>query len=182
MVLLLKRMWKKYQVLTTERRYDLLKRVYASMRNVNHFNDTSTVFINSLNVAVLYSDEHWMAKLTGICCHAVILVELIDKKYRRRFTVYVWLINTRKAASVNFKKHLIFLSLHLPPPPPPPTPSPLYLSPHITYMQTYSISQEICTRFCCALLCCGYAIVHNEFTWSICPYSPELLCWHWGNR
>ena len=26
----------------------------------------------------------------------------------------------------------------------------------------YSISQEICTRFCCALLCCGYAIVHNE--------------------
>ena len=31
---------------------------------------------------------------------------------------------------------------------------------------TYSISQEICTRFCCALLCCGYAIVHNEFTWS----------------
>ena len=35
----------------------------------------------------------------------------------------------------------------------------------------YSISQEICTRFCCALLCCGYAIVHNEFTWSIYPYS-----------
>ena len=29
---------------------------------------------------------------------------------------------------------------------------------------TYSVSQEICTRFCCALLCCGYAIVHNEFT------------------
>ena len=29
---------------------------------------------------------------------------------------------------------------------------------------TYSISQEICTRFCCALLCCGYAIVHKEFT------------------
>ena len=26
----------------------------------------------------------------------------------------------------------------------------------------YSISQEICTRFCCALLCCGYAIVHND--------------------
>ena len=34
----------------------------------------------------------------------------------------------------------------------------------------------------CALLCCGYAIVHNEFTWSIYPYSPGLLCWHWGNR
>ena len=48
--------------------------------------------------------------------------------------------------------------------------------------QTYSISQEICTRFCCALLCCGYAIVHNEFTWTIYPYSSELLCWHWGNR
>ena len=47
---------------------------------------------------------------------------------------------------------------------------------------TYSISQEICTRFCCALLCCGYAIVHNEFTWSIYPYSSRLLCWHWGNR
>ena len=46
----------------------------------------------------------------------------------------------------------------------------------------YSISQEICTRFCCALLCCGYAIVHNELTWSIYPYSSELLCWHWGNR
>ena len=46
----------------------------------------------------------------------------------------------------------------------------------------YSISQEICTRFCCALLCCGYAIVHNEFTWSNYPYSPGLLCWHWGNR
>ena len=41
----------------------------------------------------------------------------------------------------------------------------------------YSISQEICTRFCCALLCCGYAIVHNEFTWSIYPYSSGLLCW-----
>ena len=35
----------------------------------------------------------------------------------------------------------------------------------------YSISQEICTRFRCALLCCGYVIVHNEFTWSIYPYS-----------
>ena len=46
----------------------------------------------------------------------------------------------------------------------------------------YSISQEICTRFCCALLCCGYAIVHNEFTWSIYPYLSGLLCWHWGNR
>ena len=42
----------------------------------------------------------------------------------------------------------------------------------------YSTSQEIC----CALLCCGYAIVHNEFTWSIYPYSSGLLCWHWGNR
>ena len=49
-------------------------------------------------------------------------------------------------------------------------------------MPSYSISQEICTRFCCALLCCGYAIVHNEFTWSIYPYSSGLLCWHWGNR
>ena len=46
----------------------------------------------------------------------------------------------------------------------------------------YSISQEICTRFCCALLCCGYAIVHNELTWSIYPYSSGLVCWHWGNR
>ena len=46
----------------------------------------------------------------------------------------------------------------------------------------YSISQEICTRFCCALFCCGYAIVHNEFTGSIYPYSSGLLCWHWGNR
>ena len=49
-------------------------------------------------------------------------------------------------------------------------------------VHSYSISQEICTRFCCALLCCGYAIVHNEFTWSIYPYSSGLLCWHWGNR
>ena len=48
--------------------------------------------------------------------------------------------------------------------------------------RTYSVSQEICTWFCCALLCCGYAIVHNEFTWSIYPYSSGLLCWHWGNR
>ena len=46
----------------------------------------------------------------------------------------------------------------------------------------YRISQERCTRFCCALLCCGYAIVHNEFTWSIYPYSSGLLCWHWGNH
>ena len=46
----------------------------------------------------------------------------------------------------------------------------------------YSISQGICTRFCCALLCCGYAIVHNEFTWSIYPYSSGLPCWHWGNH
>ena len=48
-------------------------------------------------------------------------------------------------------------------------------------MCMYSISQEICTRFCCALLCCGYVIIHNEFTWCIYPYSPGLLCWHWGN-
>ena len=47
---------------------------------------------------------------------------------------------------------------------------------------SYSISQEICTRFCCALLCCGYAIVHNEFTLSIYPHSSGLLCWHWVNR
>ena len=45
----------------------------------------------------------------------------------------------------------------------------------------YSISQKICTRFCCASLCCGYAIVHIEFTWSINPYSSGLLCWHLGN-
>ena len=50
------------------------------------------------------------------------------------------------------------------------------------HIHWYSISQGICTRFCCALLCCGYAIVHNEFTWSIYPYSSGLLCWHWGNR
>ena len=31
----------------------------------------------------------------------------------------------------------------------------------------YSISQKICTRFCCALFCCGHVIVHNEFTRSI---------------
>ena len=52
----------------------------------------------------------------------------------------------------------------------------------LAWISAYSISQEICTRFCCALLCCGYAIVHNEFTWSIYPYSSGLLCWHWGNR
>ena len=52
----------------------------------------------------------------------------------------------------------------------------------ITQMAVYSILQDICTRFCCALLCCGYAIVHNEFTWSIYLYSSGLLCWHWGNR
>ena len=52
----------------------------------------------------------------------------------------------------------------------------------ITRESAYNIPQEICTRFCCALLCCGYAIVHNEFTWSIYPYSSGLLCWHWGNR
>ena len=54
--------------------------------------------------------------------------------------------------------------------------------PTICLAVEYSISQEICTRFCCALLRCGYAIVHNEFTWSIYPYSSGLLCWHWGNR
>ena len=32
---------------------------------------------------------------------------------------------------------------------------------YILCIYIYSISQEICTRFCCALLCCGYAIVHN---------------------
>ena len=58
----------------------------------------------------------------------------------------------------------------------------LYSLPYVFAELTYSISQEICTRFCCALLCCGYAIVHNEFTWSIYPYSSGLLCWHWGNR
>ena len=39
-----------------------------------------------------------------------------------------------------------------------------------TVTHIYSISQEMCTRFCCALLCCGYAIVHNEFTVSFYPY------------
>ena len=48
--------------------------------------------------------------------------------------------------------------------------------------RSYSISHELCTRFCCALLCCCYSIVYNEFTWSIYPYSSGLLCWHWGNR
>ena len=53
-------------------------------------------------------------------------------------------------------------------------------SPSNMWFNHYSISQEICTRFCCALLCCGDAIVHNEFTWSIYPYSSGLLCWHWA--
>ena len=66
-------------------------------------------------------------------------------------------------------------------------PGPLWSTSHDTsyVVQSwlgYSISQEICTRFCCALLCCGYAIVHNEFTWNIYPHSSGLLCWHWGNR
>ena len=56
----------------------------------------------------------------------------------------------------------------------------LELFPHYWHFMRYSISQAICTRFCCALLCCGYAIVHNEFTWSIYPYSSGLLCWHWA--
>ena len=56
----------------------------------------------------------------------------------------------------------------------------VYLRP--CHLNLYSISQEICTRFCCALFCCGYAIVHNEFTSSIYLYSSGLLCWHWGNR
>ena len=58
----------------------------------------------------------------------------------------------------------------------------LWMEKCISKIQWYSTSQEICTRFCCALLCCGYAIVHNEFTWSIYPYSSGLLCWQWGNR
>ena len=50
------------------------------------------------------------------------------------------------------------------------------VAPEITiYPKKYS-------RFRCALLCCGYVIVHNEFKWSIYPYSSGLLCWHWGNR
>ena len=53
---------------------------------------------------------------------------------------------------------------------------------YVQWLDIYSISQEICTRLCCALLCCGYTIVNNEFTWSIYPYSSGLLCWHWGNR
>ena len=52
---------------------------------------------------------------------------------------------------------------------------------YLGYLLTYCTSQEICTRFCCALLCCGYAIVHNEFTWNIYPYSSGSRCWHWGN-
>ena len=57
-----------------------------------------------------------------------------------------------------------------------------WISPQDSFFFVYSISQEICTRFCCALLCYGYAIVHSEFTWSIYPYLSRLLCWHWGNR
>ena len=40
--------------------------------------------------------------------------------------------------------------------------SPNHLFPRKIWRCIYSISQEICTRFCCALLCCGYAIVHND--------------------
>ena len=40
----------------------------------------------------------------------------------------------------------------------------------------------LCFVLCFVLLCCGYAIVHNEFTWSIYPSPSGLLCWHWGNR
>ena len=57
-----------------------------------------------------------------------------------------------------------------------------YCQRQCSYPKGYSISQVICTRFRCALLCCGYAIVNDEFTWSIYPYSSGLLCWHWGNR
>ena len=38
----------------------------------------------------------------------------------------------------------------------------------------YSISQEICTRFCFAVLCCGYAF--TDF-----PYPSGLLHWRCGN-
>ena len=43
-----------------------------------------------------------------------------------------------------------------------------------TFLSGYHTENEIIQyiprnmhTFCCALLCCGYAIVHNEFTWSI---------------
>ena len=40
----------------------------------------------------------------------------------------------------------------------------LSLKQYIIIAAYYCISQEICTRFCYALLCCGYAIVHNEYS------------------
>ena len=39
---------------------------------------------------------------------------------------------------------------------------------------SYSISQEICMRFCFAVLCCGYTLA--DF-----PYPSGLLVWHCGN-
>ena len=35
-----------------------------------------------------------------------------------------------------------------------------HTKPQLSCKRQHSISQEICTRFCCALFCCGYAIVH----------------------
>ena len=75
------------------------------------------------------------------------------------------------------------------------TPTPIYC---LAWSQPMREDFNMCNVFCqwqrlClathtvypkkfALLCCGYAIVHNEFTWSIYPFSSGLLCWHWGNR
>ena len=50
----------------------------------------------------------------------------------------------------------------------------------VTYIQY--IARNMHTVFCRALLFYGHVMVHNEFTWSINPYSSGLLCWHWGNR
>ena len=57
----------------------------------------------------------------------------------------------------------------------------IQLSAILTLSHVQYIPRNMNTVLLC-FVCCGYAIIHNEFTWSIYPYSSGFLCWHWGNR
>ena len=114
---------------------------------------------------------HQVSTHMGIAYSSTLLFATLSFVIRKLDNTSIRVLFTKKQLRANMENHYLHRFLWY-----------VITRSFINFKAGYSISKEICTRFCCALLCCGYAIVHNEFTWSIYPYSSGLLCWHWGNR
>ena len=123
--------------------------------------------MNSHEVFIIFIRVALLALGQSLDCHSASEVSLmlycfVDFSYQNlsdsvwHFWFYMWNVPTWKLYFILPGRRFYRLM----------TPSKSWNRSSSTRMR-YSKSQEICTRFCCALLCCGYAIVHNEFTWSI---------------